>query len=89
MAQELWRRMCIEDAEGMPNHLNFWQSQTHEIDFVVPQHDYIEVKKIPESPMHFTWFLKTHPHEILRVINANTFSSEKIMGMMLESFLLG
>ena len=93
VAQELWRRACITNPEGLPDHQNYWQSKTHEIDFVVLEPgrpvDYIEVKKGAESPMSFTWFLKTHPHQILKVINPNAFETERIIGLPLEAFLLG
>lgn len=92
VAQEIWRRLCIADPEGLPDHLHYWQSKTHEIDFVVVHHrratDYIEVKKGAESPMNFTWFLKTHPHEILKVINPTVFETQRIIGMSLEAFFL-
>ncbi len=91
VAQELWRRMCIQDSEGSPDCLHFWQSKTHEIDFVDlrgKSPHYIEVKKGGESPIHFTWFLKTHPYQRLFVINPNRFDTEKMTGITLEDFLL-
>src|SRR3990167_1527951 len=91
VAQELWRRLCRDDAAGLPLNFNFWQSKTHEIDFVYQNNTisrYIEVKKGSLSPLNFSWFLKTHPQQNLDVINANRFCTARINGKTLEDFLL-
>lgn len=89
VAQEIWRRLCIQDSENLPDHLNFWQSKEHEIDFVLPnQNTYIEVKSGKCMPTNFIWFLKCFHKGNLTVINQNTFETERIYGISLEDFLL-
>jgi uncharacterized protein len=89
VAQEIWRKICIHSKEDLPNHLNFWQSKEHELDFILPdQQIYIEVKKGAYSPMNFTWFLKSFKTSSLTVINQNKFNSERINGISLEDFML-
>lgn len=89
VAQEIWRKICIFSQEDLPNHLNFWQSKDHEIDFVLPDKQiYLEVKKGAYSPINFTWFLKSFPKASLIIVNKNQFNSKKITGITLEDFLL-
>lgn len=90
VAQEIWRKLCISSSNDMPNHLNFWQSKEHEIDFLMPNSSiYLEVKKGESTPINFTWFLKIFPHTAcLTVINKNRFNSKRIQGITLEDFLL-
>ncbi|MBY0545511.1 MAG: ATP-binding protein [Gammaproteobacteria bacterium] len=89
VAQEIWRRICIKGENDLPEHLNFWQSKEHEIDFVLPdENKFIEVKSGSFNPMNFTWFLKNFQHNQLTVINKNHFDTERIKGITLEDFLL-
>lgn len=89
VAQEIWRKLCIEGREALPDHLHFWQSSEHEVDFVLPeQSTYIEVKSGAYLPNNFIWFLKCFNKQTLTVINQNSFDSQRIMGMTLEDFLL-
>lgn len=88
VAQEIWRRTCISQSESMPEHLHFWQSKSHEIDFVLPDlKAYIEVKSGSENPVYFSWFIKNFPQGTLTVINQNTFTTNRLQGMTLEAFL--
>jgi predicted AAA+ superfamily ATPase len=90
VAQELWRRLCIEKSQGLPQHLDFWQSKEHEIDFILPEEKhYIEVKSGKTQATDFIWFLKSFPHQNLTVISQSTFETERIKGITLEQFLLG
>ena len=89
VAQEIWRRTCISTPETMPEHLHFWQSKSHEIDFVIPDlQAYIEVKSGAENPMNFLWFVKSFPHDMLTVINQNGFTAGNLRGITLEEFLM-
>lgn len=87
VAQELFRRQCIANAFEVPEYLLFWQSKTNELDFVVDNMHYIEVKRGKESPIDYTWFTKTHPKSELMVINQNRFEAKNIHGITLEDFL--
>ena len=72
------------------DHLHFWQSKEHEIDFVVPEQGlYLEVKSGAYQPQNFLWFLKSFQGGHLTVINQNAFETERIRGISLEDFLLG
>lgn len=89
VAQEIWRKLCISSKENLPDHLNFWQSKEHEIDFILPEKQiYIEVKKGGYSSIDFIWFLKSFKKSSLTVINQNNFNSQRINGITLEEFLL-
>ncbi|MGD0466425.1 MAG: ATP-binding protein [Gammaproteobacteria bacterium] len=89
VAQEIWRKLCISSTEDLPDHLNFWQSKEHEIDFILPNKQmYIEVKSGACSPTDFIWFLKSFNKSCLTVINKNSFNTERIKGITLEDFLL-
>lgn len=43
MAQELWRRKAFLNKKNYEN-LAFWQSESHEIDFVMDGTEFYEVK---------------------------------------------
>ncbi|NNM58925.1 MAG: ATP-binding protein [Legionellales bacterium] len=89
VAQEIWRRICIKGEGDLPEHLNFWQSKEHEIDFVLPEENrFIEVKSGSFNPVNFTWFLTNFQHHKLTVINKNHFDTARIIGITLEDFLL-
>lgn len=89
VAQELYRKSCISNDKSLEDNLLFWQSKTHEIDFVLPANNsYIEVKSGKSSPIEFLWFLKTFEKDKLTVINKNAFEAEKIVGITMEEFLL-
>lgn len=88
VAQEIWRRFCISEENDLPDLLNFWQSNSHEIDFVLPRSNtLIEVKAGKAGPMDFIWFLKTFPNSKLTVVSQSEFETNNITGMTLEQFL--
>lgn len=69
--------------------MNFWQSNDHEIDFVLPEYNiYLEVKSGKSQATDFVWFLKSFQHHKLTVVNKNQFETERISGMALEDFLI-
>lgn len=91
VAQELWRRAALRGDE-MPEELRFWQSKTHEIDFVRPDaagDEWIEVKTGRAGPLDFTWFERTHPGARLTVITSTPFETDTVSGVTLERFLRG
>ncbi|MBX9587355.1 MAG: ATP-binding protein [Gammaproteobacteria bacterium] len=89
VAQELWRRTCISSSHELSEHMNFWQTSDHEIDFVLPEIPlYLEVKSGNFHPTNFIWFLKSFIKGKLIVINKNRFETERIIGITLEDFLL-
>ncbi len=89
VAQEIWRKICIQGGDDLPDHLSFWQSKEHEIDFVLPEQNiYLEVKSGQYQPTNFIWFLKSFDKEKLIVINKNQFASERMIGVTLDEFLL-
>lgn len=88
VAQEISRRLCI--ANKPYDFLNFWQTDKHEIDFVLPEEKlWIEVKSGHEQITNFTWFNKMIPgNQKLQVINKEHFSAKQIQGLTLQDFLL-
>jgi predicted AAA+ superfamily ATPase len=86
VAQELLRRAAIENAEIL-SPLSFWQSQDHEIDFVVPPSLWLEVKHGRSTALDFRWFAGIFPKQKLTVINTASFESSNVQGITLEDFL--
>ena len=87
VAQELWRRAAIR-GEEMPELMHFWQSKTHELDFVLDRGSFIEVKRGRSNPVEFAWWVKSFPRARLTVVNQTRFSAARIRGIPLEDFLL-
>jgi predicted AAA+ superfamily ATPase len=44
VAQEIWRRSVL-GGQSNPEAIGFWASKEHEVDFVTPDKDFIEVKR--------------------------------------------
>jgi predicted AAA+ superfamily ATPase len=88
VAQELYRRRALA-GEPEPERLPFWQSQEHELDFVLSPTELVEVKRGPVSPLEFTWFTRTFPSSRLTVICQTPFETERIRGVTLQGFLQG
>ena len=72
----------------MPEHMNFWQSQSHELDFVCSIEQHLEVKRGQVSPVEFSWWPRSFPEGHLTVINDERFETERIRGITLADFLL-
>lgn len=86
VAQELWRRAAIEGQEA-PELLRHWSSKRHELDFVVGQHDYIEVEHGHTSPLEFAWFNDSLGQGELLVLGADRFDTARIRGRTLVKWL--
>jgi predicted AAA+ superfamily ATPase len=87
VAQEIWRRAVISGAD-FPEYMTFWQSKEHEVDFVLENGSFIEVKYGAASPLDFVWFPKVFHNKELVVINTKRFQSGFCKGITLEDFLL-
>ncbi|HCU25689.1 MAG TPA: ATPase, partial [Deltaproteobacteria bacterium] len=60
VAQEIWRRAVLA-GDSNPEAVGYWSSKEHEIDFVSPGQEFIEVKLGRASPLDFAWFEKVFP----------------------------
>jgi len=87
VAQEIWRRAAIKGLD-LPEELAFWQSKSHELDFVLDRSTFVEVKIGSATPVDFSWFAKSFPQSNLMVVNQNRFTTRNIEGITLENFLL-
>ena len=87
VAQEIWRRSILAGDENSES-LGFWASKEHEIDFVTPNREFIEVKRGKAGPLDFAWFAKTFPKSQLTVVCQNAFQSGQVTGITIEDFLL-
>jgi hypothetical protein len=68
--------------------LCFWESKFHELDYVLAEGEFLEVKMGGASPIEFSWFPGSFPRARLKVINRNRFEASRITGLTLEDFLL-
>lgn len=87
IAQEIWRRSVLKGDQN-PEAIGYWASKEHEIDFVTPQKELIEVKRGHAGPLDFGWFSKVFPKKKLTVICKNPFETKQIKGITVEQFLL-
>ncbi len=87
VAQEIWRRSVLAGRSN-PEAMGFWASKEHEIDFVTPDKEFIEVKRGKAGPMDFSWFSRTFPRDHLTVICRSPFTSRQVTGVTMEDFLL-
>ena len=87
VAQELWRRSVFSGATN-PEAIGFWATKEHEIDFVTPQGEFIEVKRGQAGPLDFSWFSKSFPKGYLTVLCETPFETRQVKGITLEQFLL-
>jgi len=87
VAQEFWRRAASRGDE-MPELMHFWQGGGHEIDFVVDDEFFVEVKRGRVTPVEFSWFPKTFPARDLTVIGQSKFKARHMRSVTLEEFLL-
>ena len=87
ISQELLRRTAIAGEEILAPQA-FWQTPSHELDFVVNAHTFIEVKRGASNPIEFAWFSQQFPKEKLLVINANTYETNHVLGITFEKFLM-
>jgi len=87
IAQELLRRAAIRGEEILAP-LAFWQNKNHEIDFVVSENEFLEVKRGTTSVMEFSWFAKQFPGKHLTVLTPSSFETNQISSASIEAFLL-
>ncbi len=87
VAQEIWRRAVLSNVLN-PEAIGFWASKEHEIDFVTPQHELIEVKRGRAGPLDFSWFPQIFPKQRLTVICATPFATDQVSGVTMHDFLL-
>lgn len=87
VAQEIWRRAVLNGVEN-PEAIGFWASKEHEIDFVTPEREFIEVKKGKCGPLDFAWFEKAFPKKELTVICREPFQTRQVKGITLHQFLI-
>ncbi len=96
VAQELWRQTVLarqsETSRARSPHLEldlmYWASQTHEIDFVLPDRTLIEVKAGPSDPKEFAWFSKVFPNKSLKIISDSEFETDHVKSIKPITFLL-
>lgn len=86
VAQECWRKAALRGDE-IPEKMNFWQSENHEIDFIHSPDEMIEVKRGKSGPLEFGWFPKVFPNARLTVISTSRFETDCIEGLTLHDFL--
>jgi predicted AAA+ superfamily ATPase len=86
-AQEIWRRSAIAGHE-MPEMQAFWQGNGNEVDFVLGEDRFLEVKRGKAQPLEFAWFPKVFPKGRLTVVNANRFEAGGMHGIPMEEYLL-
>lgn len=87
VAQEIWRRSVLQGVEN-PEAFGFWSSEGHEIGFVTPGGEFIEVKRGRAGPLDFTWFPQIFSKKELTVICNTPFSAQNVRGIGIEAFLL-
>ncbi len=88
VAQEIWRRSVLAGHPN-PEAIGYWASKEHEIDFVSPEGELIEVKRGRAGPLDFSWVAKTFPKSHLTVICNSPFQAQRVTGVTIEEFLLG
>jgi predicted AAA+ superfamily ATPase len=88
VAQEIFRRRAV-GGEEMPEQMLYYQSREREIDFVLDDGTFLEVKRGATSPMEFAWFPRSFPGSRLVVIGREGFEAGPIVGITLERFLRG
>lgn len=87
VAQELWRRAAKAGHET-PEEFLHYRSKEHELDFVIDENTFLEVKHGGASPVEFSWFPRSFPNGHLTVINRNRFETSFCQGILMEDFLL-
>lgn len=88
VAQEIFRRRAVI-GDQLPEMMSHWQGGGHELDFVIDEERFIEVKRGSCSPMDFSWFPRTFPRAKLLVIGQGRFEAGPVRGITLEEYLLG
>lgn len=87
LAQEIWRRRALR-GELTPEHLAYWQSGDHELDYVVRPDLVFECKRGGSSALEFAWFAKTFPKAALWIVGRDRFDGTRIRGRTFADVLL-
>lgn len=87
VAQELWRKTILKYNHEQAERIAFWKSKNHEIDFVLPDNTFLEVKLGKVHPSEFAWFPTVFPHAELKIICKNPFEGKNVKGISIEDFL--
>jgi hypothetical protein len=86
VAQEVRRRQNI--AGGLDTEMmSFGQSKSREIDFVINDDLFIEIKRGQVTPLDYAWFGTVFPKARLIVVNQRQFETDRVTGMTVEQFL--
>ncbi len=89
-AIENWQKALKRLADAGEIHdVLIWQGGGHELNFVVKENHFLEVKRGRCSPTEFTWVPQMLPGTRLTVVNAARFETSFCRGITLEDFLLG
>jgi len=87
VAQEVWRRAAIRGDE-LPEMLDYWQGGGHELDFVLGDDTFLEVKHGRTSPLEFAWFPRVFPNGRLIVVGRDRWETDHMRGVTFEDYLL-
>ena len=90
VAQELWRREALASPEP-PLSLDYWQSQTQEIDFVLSKGKHLfEVKRGFTRASDFAALTASFSRDSeINVVSQSTFQTDFINGVSFEDFMSG
>lgn len=86
IAQELYRRRCVKGQN--PEEIYFWKSEKNEVDFLIDNDVFIEVKLGKVNPSEFSWFPKVFPNKKLLIVCTERFETSFCKGVTLSDFLL-
>jgi predicted AAA+ superfamily ATPase len=86
VAQELHRRKALR-GDPEPERLPYWHGGGHEIDFVVGDGEFVEVKRGRTSSLEFAWFARTFHEGRLTVVSSSRFESDRVRGVTIEDLL--
>ena len=86
VAQELFRRAALL-GKVEPERIPYWQGGDHEIDFVLADNRFVEVKRGRATALDFAWFRKVFPGGELTVVCTTPFEADHVTGVTLDSFL--
>ena len=68
--------------------MSFWRSPSHEIDFLLHDRSFLEVKRGKTSPIEFQWFAKSFPKSRLIVVSESKFETDCLVGVTIKDFLI-
>lgn len=86
VAQEIWRR-AARRGDDVPEELRYWAAGRHEIDYVVRDDLFLEVKRGRAGVLEFGWFPRTFPKAELWIAGRERFEAERMRGRTVEDLL--